>query len=328
MTATQIHEDAVPAADSAPVLDVAAAVIFDGDRRRVLIARRADHLHQGGLWEFPGGKFEPGEGSREALEREIREELDIAVEQAEPLITLRHDYADRRVRLHVWRVSRFSGNPRGLQGQPLRWVDLRELDAIPFPAANQPIVTAARLPDRYAIVNVQGDDFTDLQERLAVHAERGIRLIRLRTSGIRTDDQVARVRRATEYCAARDMALLIDGTAAVMQATSAAGLHLRSEQLMRLSQRPVPADRWLAASCHDASQLNQADRIGVDFVVLSPVLATATHPDAIPLGWERFTQLVDSAGLPVFALGGLAESHLKRAKQAGAQGIAAIRGFL
>jgi 8-oxo-dGTP diphosphatase len=328
VNATQFREESISVADSAPVLDVAAAVICDADRRQVLIARRADHLHQGGLWEFPGGKFEPGEGSREALNREIREELDIAVEQAEPLITLRHDYDDRRVRLHVWRVTRFSGNPRGLQGQPLRWVDVAELDAIHFPAANQPIVTAARLPDRYAIVNMQVDDFTGLQERLAAHAERGIRLIRLRTSGIRTDDQMARIRRATEYCAARDMALLIDGTAEVMQATGAAGLHLRSEQLMCLSQRPVPADRWLAASCHDASQLSQASQIGVDFVVLGPVLPTATHPDASPLGWQRFSHLVESAGLPVFALGGLAESHLIRAKQAGAQGIAAIRGFL
>ena len=327
MNATQFRDDAVPVTDSNPVLDVAAAVIFDTDWRRVLIARRADHLHQGGLWEFPGGKFEPGEGPREALQREIREELDIAVEQAEPLITLRHDYADRRVRLHVWRVTRFSGNPRGLQGQPLRWVNVAELDAFHFPAANQPIVTAARLPDRYAILNMRGDDFTGLQERLAVYEERGIRLIRLRTSGIRTDDQMARVRRASEYCAARDMALLIDGTAAVLQATAAAGLHLRSEQLMRLSQRPVPADCWLAASCHDASQLSQAGQIGVDFVVLGPVLPTATHPDASPLGWERFSHLVESATLPVFALGGLAESHLARAKQAGAQGIAAIRGF-
>jgi 8-oxo-dGTP diphosphatase len=327
VTATPFPEEPVRATDSAPVLDVAAAVIFDADRRRVLIARRADHLHQGGLWEFPGGKFEPGERAREALDREIREELDIAVEQAEPLITLRHDYADRRVRLHVWRVTRFSGKPRGLQGQPLRWVDVAELDAIHFPAANQPIVTAARLPDRYAILNVQGDDHAEMMARLTAHAERGIRLVRLRTSDIRTKEQISRVRQAAAYCAEQDMALLVDGSAAVMQATGAAGLHLRSEELMALSRRPVPRDRWLAASCHDALQLSQAGRIGVDFAVLGPVLPTATHPDAGPLGWARFSNLVESATFPVFALGGLDASHLAEAKQAGAQGIAAIRGF-
>jgi len=327
VTATPFCEEPGPAKDFAPMLDVAAAVIFDADRRRVLIARRADHLHQGGLWEFPGGKFESGEGAREALDREIREELDIAVEQAEPLITLRHDYGDRRVRLHVWRVTRFSGSPRGLQGQPLRWVDVAELDAIPFPAANQPIVTAARLPDRYAILNVNGDDYVEMMVRLTAHAERGIRLVRLRTSGIRTEEQISRVRRAAAYCAEQDMALLVDGSVAVMQATGAAGLHLRSEQLMRLSRRSVPPDRWLAASCHDVLQLSQASRLGVDFAVLGPVLPTATHPEAEPLGWKRFSKLVEPATLPVFALGGLDESHLAEARQAGAQGIAAIRGF-
>ena len=80
-------------------------------RDEVLITRRHAHLHQGGLWEFPGGKIHEDESSHDALRRELAEELAIHVEAAQPLLTIDHDYPDRSVRLEVWRVSAFSGTP-------------------------------------------------------------------------------------------------------------------------------------------------------------------------------------------------------------------------
>jgi 8-oxo-dGTP diphosphatase len=122
---------------------VAVGVILDGDRR-ILITRRAKNAHQGGLWEFPGGKVEGGESVRQALARELHEELSIGVKQSEPLLQVRHDYPDKTVLLDVWLVSDFTGEAKGMEGQPLVWATISELCDYPFPAANKPIVEAIR----------------------------------------------------------------------------------------------------------------------------------------------------------------------------------------
>lgn len=124
-----------------PRIHVAAAVIL-ADDQRILIARRPDHLHQGGLWEFPGGKVERGETVADALHRELREELAIRVQSAAPFLKVQHDYADKAILLDVWWVRAFSGQPQGNEGQLLQWATVTELADYPFPAANQPIIDA------------------------------------------------------------------------------------------------------------------------------------------------------------------------------------------
>ena len=120
---------------------VAVGVISDG-ADCILISRRAEHLHQGGLWEFPGGKVEADETVEQALRRELLEELAIEVIEQQPLLAIAHDYSDKSVLLDVWWVSVFSGEPQGREGQPLRWVNVSALHEIEFPAANQPIIAA------------------------------------------------------------------------------------------------------------------------------------------------------------------------------------------
>jgi 8-oxo-dGTP diphosphatase len=127
-------------------IHVVAAVIVNQDRQQIFISRRADHQHQGGFWEFPGGKVEAGETPQSALSRELFEELDIRIEIAEPYMQVEHDYPDKQVFLDIWQVNRFTGTARGKEGQECRWVGLQELlTAEPerlfdFPAANQPIL--------------------------------------------------------------------------------------------------------------------------------------------------------------------------------------------
>ncbi|MDD5034440.1 MAG: Nudix family hydrolase [Methylococcaceae bacterium] len=305
-------------------LHVAVGVIHNPDGA-VLVARRHEHLHQGGLWEFPGGKLEPGETARQALRRELHEELGISVEQACPLIKIHHDYPDRRVLLDVWRVGAFSGNPQGLQGQPIRWVSADELLRLEFPAANRPIVAAARLPDYYPIVD--GDDGEAMLKRLEVLAGSGYPLAQLRAKKL--DERAYRMlaERAVEFARPLGMSLLLNGDPEQVRQTGAAGVHLTAKRLMTLRQRPLPEDLWVAASCHGTEELLQAKRIGVDFAVLSPVLATPSHAEVEPLGWPRFGALMTGAQLPVFALGGMTPVHLAEARRLGAQGIAGIRGF-
>lgn len=120
-------------------IQVAAGVLSDR-HGRVLITRRAPGSHQGGAWEFPGGKLGPGESPREALERELAEELGIRVQKAACLITVEHDYPDRSVRLHVFQVTRWVGEPRGLENQPLNWLPPQELMGTGLLPADEPIV--------------------------------------------------------------------------------------------------------------------------------------------------------------------------------------------
>ena len=99
-------------------LHVAVGVILD-PAGNILISRRAQDSHQGGLWEFPGGKVEVGESLEAALARELREELGIHIGRTTPLLEVRHDYSDKSVLLDVHVVWEFSGEPRGLENQPL-----------------------------------------------------------------------------------------------------------------------------------------------------------------------------------------------------------------
>jgi len=123
------------------VVQVAVGVILN-EIREILIARRAPDSHQGGLWEFPGGKFEPGETLDQALFRELKEELGIETRKTSPLLQVSHDYGDKAVFLDVCVVWDFEGQARGMEGQALQWVAVGDLINYQFPAANEPILAA------------------------------------------------------------------------------------------------------------------------------------------------------------------------------------------
>lgn len=124
---------------SSDSVHVAVGVIFN-PQKQVLVALRPIDADQGGLWEFPGGKIEPNENSLQALCRELKEEIGIDVITAKPLVQFSHDYKKYRVTLHAWIVAEFSGEPIGLQDQPLQWVSISELSCLKFPNANQQII--------------------------------------------------------------------------------------------------------------------------------------------------------------------------------------------
>ncbi|MEW5757042.1 MAG: Nudix family hydrolase [Pseudomonadota bacterium] len=304
-------------------LHVAAAVIRDAEGR-VLITQRPPHKHQGGCWEFPGGKVEAEESVEQALRRELEEELGIRVLEAEPLIRIPYEYPEHRVVLDVWQVMRFEGEAHGREGQPLRWVGSDDLRAYTFPAANLPIIAAARLPDRYLITPEPGGDASRFLLLLEQSLRSGIRLVQLRCKTLGESSYVKLARQALELCARYRAQLLLNAAPELLVEVPAHGVHLSSAQLWSHQTRPVAADQWLAASCHTERDLHHARAIGVDFAVVSPVHATATHPDAAPLGWESFARLAAQAGMPVYALGGMGLQHLAQAKRCGAQGIAAI----
>jgi 8-oxo-dGTP diphosphatase len=130
-----------------PLVHVVAAAVID-TTGRVLIAQRPAGKHLAGGWEFPGGKLEPGEERLSGLARELREELGITIATPRPLIRVRHAYPSREVLLDMWVVRRYSGEPRGLDGQVLRWCTQDELAVTELLPADKPIVAALRLPEQ------------------------------------------------------------------------------------------------------------------------------------------------------------------------------------
>jgi mutator protein MutT len=135
-----------------PAVHVVAAAVIDA-AGRVLIAQRPAGKHLAGGWEFPGGKLEPGEERVAGLARELNEELGITIGAPRPLIRVRHAYPSRDVLLDVWIVRDYSGEPRGLDDQALRWCTQDELSTVNMLPADWPIVKALRLPERLTEVS-------------------------------------------------------------------------------------------------------------------------------------------------------------------------------
>ncbi len=310
-----------------PAIQVAAGVLQDATGQ-VLLTRRAPEAHQGGLWEFPGGKREPGETLEQALARELDEELGIQVLATEPVISVAHDYGDRRVRLVVRRVIRWRGVPHGREGQPLRWAAPDDLPALPMPAADRPIVAALRLPDRMAITGGDAQDRRGFLGGLEGLLADGVGWVQLRTPGLAAAVWDGLARAALDLCRARGAHLLLNPPAGVSLAglPAADGLHLNGRRLAALAERP-PGWAWVGASCHGPADLARAAALGLDYAFLSPVLPTPSHPGTRPLGWDGFAAWVDDAALPVYALGGVTPGDIPRARALGGQGVAGIRGF-
>jgi 8-oxo-dGTP diphosphatase len=309
------------------IVHVAVAVIVNEDDE-VCISLRHEDSHQGGLWEFPGGKIEPGETVEQALLREIKEELDLDIKESRPLITIPHNYQDKAVCLHVNRVQGYYGQATGVEGQQVKWVPVNELSSYEFPAANLSIIKALQLPDKYLITGkfINEDNFL---RKLKNALNRGIQLVqlRLKEGDLNLDEVPALVQQVSSLCADADVNLLFNIPQKYLNLIDMPnirfdGFHADSKTLKTLLQRP--AGRLFSASCHNEEELIKAKQLNADFVVLSPVQKTASHPEMQAMGWPQFSELIENITLPVYALGGVSEEDLEVAWQCGAQGIAAI----
>ncbi|MDA8093590.1 MAG: Nudix family hydrolase [Betaproteobacteria bacterium] len=304
-------------------IDVAAAIVERSDGR-VLLARRPEGKAYAGFWEFPGGKFEPGEGAQHALARELEEELGIRVKTAYPWVTRVFAYPHATVRLHFHRVVDWAGEPFGREHQMLSWQRLDALDIAPLLPANQPIVHALQLPLEYGVSAAAGMGVAPFLRALDRALIGGLRLIQVREPGWDRD----RIERLTREVASRarehGAQVVLNGDAGLAHALGLDGIHLPARSLATLEERPDFA--YCGASTHDRGELARAAALDLDYVVLGPVRETATHPGQAGLGWEAFADLARDCPMPVYAIGGLGHEDLVRARAAGAHGVAMLRG--
>lgn len=309
--------------DSLRSIHVVAGVIQDV-RGRILLTRRTETRDMPGLWEFPGGKREPGESSEQALVRELQEELGIEAEVGEWLMEVPQLYPDKRLRLEVRRIAGWKGQPRGREGQALTWVSPDRLGRYSMPPADLPVVAMLRQPAHYLVTPEPGDDEERWLERIDQLLRDGVRRIQLRACGHDPARRSALVGRVLAQRGRNPAQLLLESDIALARALGI-GVHLDATQLEALEARPLPAGQPVAASCHDLAGLQRAQRLGCDFAVLGPVLSTVSA--AAPFGWEAFETMREKVSLPIYASGGLHPEHVAEARRHGAQGIAALRSL-
>ncbi len=306
------------------VLDVAVAVLQREDGR-VLLAQRPPGKPWQGYWEFPGGKIENGEEADQALARELHEELGIDPDRFYPWVTQEYAYPDKFVRLHFYRVLAWHGQPHGREGQSMSWENPSAISIGPLLPANDRVLRALSLPPVYAITNVKKYGEAEFMQRLKATLEKGVRLVQVREHDMPPEQLESFARRVVALVHEHDARVLINSDEALARRCGADGVHLNSARLMQSKERP--GTRLWAASCHDATELARAAALAADFVVLSPVLPTPTHPEATGMGWDRLAGLVRNYSVPVYALGGMQRELLDTAMKHGAHGVSLLSGI-
>jgi thiamine-phosphate pyrophosphorylase len=160
---------------------------------------------------------------------------------------------------------------------------------------------------------------------LSASLSSGVKLVQLRAKSMDATAYSRLAEEALRVCQSNHARLILNGPIVNPNSIKADGVHLSSARLMACAVRPLAGTKLVSAACHSLNELTHAECIGLDFVTLSPVLPTTSHPGTEPIGWERFAELAASVRIPVYALGGMKKTDVSLAKSHGACGIAAIR---
>jgi len=328
------------------ITDVAVAVFLKPDGSVLLSSRPAGKPYAG-YWEFPGGKIEAGETVRDALKRELIEELNVVIDVAAPWFTFMMHYEHATVRLHTWRVTGWhdvdARGIRGMEGQEWKWQTMSNFTVAPTLPGCGPILRALSLPSIYALTNAaEVGTETYLQQLRAVWSKIASKrppdgefdlknrpspmMIQVREKSL---SPIALKKFAVEVVAiAREhhALVLINGDANLAAAVGADGVHLTSAQLRTTTERPP--FQWVGASVHSQDELRLAAELKCDFAILGSVKTTQSHQGQPPIGWDVFADIVRDTPIPVFAIGGLGHADLSQAIARGAHGIAMQRQSL
>ena len=326
------------------VVNVAVAVIHFN--KQYLLGFRHASQHQGNRYEFVGGKIEQDETPTQGLIREVHEEigLDIAQNTAVKMGVIRHDYADKTVALHVFKIqvsqAQFDGlqQGKGKEGQTFTWVHQSDLVAnqYPLPDANARILEWLRLPITIYITQpldhfIGVDKWVDFYSQKLPHDAHCY--LRPQTSDENAtamiDDLLtirADITPIIQYATRERLSERLDAW------LKNGMVHLNHQQLMTLDFSSLSKNCRYFASCHDQHSLSRLNTLATSHTVmgcfLSPVKATLTHPETFQnggMGWQTLGELAKICDVPVFALGGVGQADLATAYEHGAMGIAGIR---
>ncbi len=300
--------------------------IIKNTKNEVLVTKRRRDAHLGGLFEFPGGKLKANEAPKEALRRELNEELNIDLHQCSPLIQIPYTYSDRKIFLDVYIVDDYSGLLTTNEAQELRWMEITTLSNAKFPSANHGIIRALQLPKIISVTpNLSQDPDSFFRCFKNVVADEDIEIIHLRSHELCYSKYMQLAGHCLQLCKQNRTKLVLNREPKCLQELEATGLHLSSKRLLAAKERPLGKDYLVSASCHNSDEVLHASKIGLDYIFLGPVVEKHLSTNNNHLGWNNFAALVQESLIPVYAIGGLHVDDVKTAVKHGGQGIAAIR---
>ncbi|MBC8493660.1 MAG: Nudix family hydrolase [Candidatus Thioglobus sp.] len=298
--------------------------VLRNDSGQILIAKRQDHQFMGGFWELPGGKIEQGESPEDAISRELNEELGITVSQLSLHQTMTHQYKDRIVELNIYNINQYQYTPQGIEGQEITWSSVEQLSTFNLLPTMKAFIDSITLPNKYWITPSSNHQSAAWMEKFNEKMTQDIELIQLR-SKIELDK--AFITELNNKCQQHNIKLLLNIPNKTFDEVYCDGWHITTGEMLKLNKRPCDKSKLLGASTHNLKEALQAQELGADFVVISPVQATQTHPDTVPLGWDAAQEVVNKLNIPVYFLGGMGLEDLDKTINLGAQGIAGVSAF-
>ncbi len=224
------------------------------------------------------------------------------------------------MRLHFFRVSAWDGEPQRLEDQDIKWQRVEAPDVSPMLPANAPVLAALALPSIMALSNCAGLGVDGWIGKLTDLAMREKLLVQVREKACNFQQVQHILSRALARAQPFGARIVVNSDCGSYP--QCRGVHLTAKALMAATERPDAT--LVGASCHDERELDHAERIGVDYAVVGPVKASASHPGAAPLGWARFAELARDRPMPLFAIGGLTRADLAEARRHGAHGVALL----
>ncbi len=301
--------------------------IVKNARHEILVSQRKADTHLGGLLEFPGGKVEKHESPTDALHRELFEELNINASSFTPLIQIPYNYPSKKVLLDAFLVNDYSGKAISKEEQNIFWKPIDSLYDNIFPAANFGMIRAIKLPNKFLVTPSYSNDSKFLEKFESIISKKSIQIIQLRSHELADQEYRRLAKECAGLCVNNDVKLILNRDERCVSDLNVAGLHLTSERLLKARKRPLESKYLVGASCHNLEEIQHANKLGVDYIFIGPVLEKPQSEKSTILDWDGFTKLVNSCQVPAYAIGGVGLNHLDKSILFGGQGIASIRAL-
>lgn len=289
-----------------------------------LIAKRQNHQFMGEFWEFPGGKIEPGESAESAIKRELKEELNIDIKALSYHRTIFHTYPDRKIELNVYCINKYNNTPIGAEGQTIVWKKAHELKPYKLLPTMKTLITSIKLPNKYWITPSSNHQSKAWMKKFEEKLTKDIKLIQLRSKNKLDSGFIAEI---YHECQQHNLKLLLNTIDKTFKESFCDGWHLTTNEMFEYTHRPCSENKLLGVSTHNIDEAMTAQKMGADFIVISPIQPTATHPNTKALGWENAKKVTNKITIPVYFLGGMTLKDLDKTLKFGAQGIAGVSAF-
>ena len=302
------------------IIEVVVGVIHN-DSKEIFISRRKKNQFMSGYWELPGGKVENNEDLSSALKRELFEEIGIKIEKYNLIQTIQQEYPKRIINLSVYVIEKYSGTPVGKEGQDFSWSSIEKIEEYELLPTMLKIINRLSLPNSYWITpdnHNSNSVFEECNQRLS----EGVKIIQLRS---KSQLDKAYIDNFNKLCQLNQAKLVLNMPHIDFD-EPCDGWHLTSIELMTTSTREFPDDKLFGASAHNLIEAKHAEKISVDYISLSPINETPSHPQTQILGWEKASEIISQCKVPIYLLGGMNKDSMDKALSIGAQGIAGIRG--